>query len=136
VRHEIIAAVTHTGGYTIEQTPVGLVLTRKSFPTWRILLLGLPALVLGRRAELVSVTVEELGPGATRVSVTGRLVSWMRTDLRDALEALGATPSDFARRKRAQPQAVPATAGGDLSQETRHRAQTETCGESAAAPRA
>jgi hypothetical protein len=99
VTHELIATVTRTGGYSIEQTPVGLVLTRKYFPTWRVLVLGLPALILGRKREVASVLVDPISDSTARVLVSGRLVSWMRSDLRHALEALGAEPPDFAKRK-------------------------------------
>jgi hypothetical protein len=98
VTHELIATITRTGGYSIEQTPVGLVLTRKYFPTWRVFVLGLPALIFGRKSEMASVRIEPVSDSTARVSVSGRLVSWMRTDLRRALEALGAEPPDFAKR--------------------------------------
>ncbi len=96
--HEMIATVKKTGGYKITETPVGLVLTRKYFPTWRIFVLGIPALILGRKAEMASVIVEPLTPSSAQLAVSGRLVSWMRTDLRKMLEGLGATPADFASR--------------------------------------
>lgn len=95
--HELIAQVTKTGGYAISETPAGLVLTRKYFPTWRVLVLGLPALVFGRKSEVASVRVDAVSPSRSRVAVSGRLVSWMRTDLRKLLDALGAEPGDFAR---------------------------------------
>jgi hypothetical protein len=98
ITHELIATVKGTGGYGIEPTPAGLVLTRKYFPTWRVLLLGLPALIFGRKSEVASVKIEAVTPSTARVSVTGKLVSWMRTDLRRLFESLGATPPDFAKR--------------------------------------
>jgi hypothetical protein len=97
--HELISTVRKTGGYGITETPVGLVLTRKYFPTWRIFVLGIPALVLGRKAEMASVIVEPLTASSAQLSVSGRLVSWMRTDIRTMLERLGASPADFAQRK-------------------------------------
>jgi hypothetical protein len=96
--HALIASVRKTGGYAITETSVGLVLTRKYFPTWRVLLFGIPALVFGRKAEVASVIVEPLTPSSAQLSVSGRLVSWMRNDMRAMLEGLDATPADFARR--------------------------------------
>jgi hypothetical protein len=101
--HELIAQVTKTGGYAIAETPVGLVLTRKYFPTWRVFLLGLPALIFGRKSEVAVVRVEVASESTSRVAVTGRLVSWMRTDLRKLLDALGAEPPDFAKQTGPRP---------------------------------
>jgi hypothetical protein len=97
--HELIATVKKTGGYAITETSVGLVLTRKYFPTWRVLVLGIPAVVLGRKAEVASVIVEPLAPLRAQLSVSGRPASWMRNDIRAMLEGLNATPADFARRR-------------------------------------
>jgi hypothetical protein len=102
---QLVAVVNRTGGYAIDQTPAGLVLTRKYFPTWRVLLFGLPAVIFGRKAETANVRIEPASATTARVSVTGRLASWMRNDLRHALEALGATPPDFAKRTPPEPTA-------------------------------
>jgi hypothetical protein len=52
-------------------------------------------LIFGRKSEVASVKIEAVTPSTARVSVTGKLVSWMRTDLRRLFESLGATPPDF-----------------------------------------
>jgi hypothetical protein len=102
VAAKILSAVRKSGDYAIDESSEGLVITRKYFPTWRILVLGLPAVIFGRRSEAASVRLEALTSSSTRVSVTGRLARWMRADLCRVLEGLGSTPADFASRKRAQ----------------------------------
>jgi hypothetical protein len=101
VSHGLITAVRSRGGwggYALEQTPAGMVMTRKYFPTWRVLLLGIPAVLFGRKSEVADVQVETLSESNTRITVQGKLVKWMRNDLETAIQRLGVTPIDFAKR--------------------------------------